>query len=348
MKTQRKWFLSRLLLVFLLITGCESSSQYPPNLPVSGEIKATVAAEYEVEATLTVDSSKTLSASTEPTWKTQGTEETVVAESEETFPQETVPAGTHLEETTLPDTKPLETVPSETTPASPSGDSGNSTPNDPASCSHRAMKVIESRKPTPEQDGMILIRCGDCGFEQRNELKYTAPKETEPPAETKPPQVGTVADPAEVESFLLKYINQFRAYQGSTQLSYLPGLSNVAKYRSGQLVYDFSHNETAFREATSFYKYGEYVDFAAAGMPDMTGQNYYDPHCGEAIGKGEGIGVEFITAEELGRKMAESYLNSPNHWRYVGSSEYSYIGVGVTFANGSWYNCVLVGTVNYG
>ena len=43
--------------------------------------------------------------------------------------------------------------------------------------------------------------------------------------------------------------------------------------------------------------------------------------------------------------------NSPSHWSYVGSSKYSYIGIGVDYRAGTaygWYGCVMVGRTNYG
>ena len=56
-------------------------------------------------------------------------------------------------------------------------------------------------------------------------------------------------------------------------------------------------------------------------------------------------------AEAMGKKIADLILNSPSHWSYVGSSKFSYIGIGVEYRAGSayrWYGCVMVGRTNYG
>ena len=58
-----------------------------------------------------------------------------------------------------------------------------------------------------------------------------------------------------------------------------------------------------------------------------------------------------MDAEALGKAIAKLIRNSSSHWSSIGSSEYSYIGVGVEYREGSeygWYACVMVGSVNYG
>lgn len=147
-----------------------------------------------------------------------------------------------------------------------------------------------------------------------------------------------------VEAALVKYINQYRAEQGSTQLTYLPGMSQVAQYRSVQLVTNFAHDTDDKREALAYYQYGRYVDFAEAGCPELVDQNYYEADSKEAIGKGNYSG----STDEIGYKMASGVKGSSGHWRYVGSSDYSYIGVGCTYKDGTWYICIMVGRTDYG
>ena len=148
----------------------------------------------------------------------------------------------------------------------------------------------------------------------------------------------------DVEAALVKYINQFRLAEASTEMTYLPGMSQVAKYRSVQLITNFAHDTTDEREAHAYYQYGRYVDFAEAGCQELVSQNYFTSDSGEAIGYGPYYG----TAEQVAYKMASGVRASTGHWNYVGSSEYSYTGVGCTYEDGTWYICIMVGKVNYG
>ena len=53
----------------------------------------------------------------------------------------------------------------------------------------------------------------------------------------------------------------------------------------------------------------------------------------------------------MGKKIADLIRSSSGHWSYISSSEYSYMGVGVEYREGTeygWYCCVMVGSVNYG
>lgn len=185
-----------------------------------------------------------------------------------------------------------------------------------------------TQEATETTTGLEERTCNTCGA---TESRSTAKLEPNVTAEA-------------VEQALVKYINQFRAEQGSTQLTYLPGMSQVAQYRSKQLVTNFAHDTTDFREATAFYQYGEYINWADYGCPELVDKNYYEPHTNEAIGWGTFVG----SADSIGFELASMFRNSEGHWRYVSSSEYSYIGVGCTYSNCKWYVCVLVGATNYG
>ena len=82
----------------------------------------------------------------------------------------------------------------------------------------------------------------------------------------------------------------------------------------------------------------------------------------EARRAGALAGIEVVTTDvgdllpngcsvEQRDKIADLIRNSGSHWSYIGSSEYSYIGVGVEYREGTefgWYACVMVGSVNYG
>ena len=77
----------------------------------------------------------------------------------------------------------------------------------------------------------------------------------------------------------------------------------------------------------------------------MTAEDsYYQGYNREAIGMGDWFG----TAESMSDRIADGFHHSKGHWSYVGSSQYSYIAVGVTNANGKWYVCVCMSEKNYG
>ena len=119
----------------------------------------------------------------------------------------------------------------------------------------------------------------------------------------------------------------------------------VAEYRADQLTYNFTHSTADKREALAYYKYGRYVDATLAGLPES--ESYYEADSAEAIC----AGFRGMDAEALGKAIAKLIRNSGSHWSYISSSEYSYIGVGVEYREGSeygWYACVMVGSVNYG
>jgi len=201
--------------------------------------------------------------------------------------------------------------------------------------------LVEVVEPTATSKGFTAHTCmrKECGYHYKDNYTDPDPNATEPEP-TEPPPSSPKADPAEVARYLIQYINQYRAEQNVAPLTYLPGMSKVAKYRSKQLVYNFAHDPWDIREAHAYYKYGEWIE-----MSDPA-QSYYTAHAPEAIGKA--TGAQYMGAEELARNMAEAYRNSAGHWRYLGSGENLYVGVGVTFANGEWYDCVMVGPVNYG
>ena len=146
-----------------------------------------------------------------------------------------------------------------------------------------------------------------------------------------------VANYKDVERCVAKYINSFR----STKATVLPGMTEVARYRSNMLVTNFTHDNA--RDACDALKYGEYVDMTLYGM--SASDSYYRGFNAEAIGKGQWFG----TADIMGKNIAEGFRNSPGHWSYLSSDEYSYMAVGCTYdeKTGYWYCCVLMASKNY-
>lgn len=166
-----------------------------------------------------------------------------------------------------------------------------------------------------------------------------ATEETQPETEPEPFEPD-YAFKREVAAYAAQYINQYR----SSPCTVLSGMSQVAQYRAGQLCYNFSHSTADKRAALAYYEYGRWIDATLAGLDES--DSYYESDTSEAICRG----VRGNDAEALGKAIADAIRNSGSHWAYVGSSEYSYIGIGVEYRDDSygWYCCVMVGTVNYG
>lgn len=180
--------------------------------------------------------------------------------------------------------------------------------------------------------------------EQAEPPKQSETQDPQPPVESEPNELTptetpvTVADPSEVEAKVAAYISQYRG----SNVTVLAGLTRVARYRSQQLVSDFSHSDGI--DACNALQYGEYVDMTLYGCPES--DNYYQGYNREAIAKGNWGG----TADEIAQKIATGFKNSASHWQYLGSSEYPYIAVGCTYdpATSTWYCCICISSTNYG
>ena len=179
----------------------------------------------------------------------------------------------------------------------------------------------------------------------------TQPKETQPsvaatqaPTEPKPAQ-PTAEFKRQIEYYAALYLNEYRSQAGAQACQVLPGMSNVARMRAGQLTYNFSHSTSDKRAALAYYQYGRWIDASLfGGTPE---ESYYEADSAEAIC----AGFRGVEAEAMGKRIADMIRGSASHWSYVGSSEYSYIAVGVEYRAGTaygWYGCVMVGKVNYG
>lgn len=154
--------------------------------------------------------------------------------------------------------------------------------------------------------------------------------------------VQVIANSAEVERLVVKYINEFRIAQGDTTTTVLEGLTEVARYRANQLIDNFAHVD--IREVCAELKYGRCFDMTEYGMDAK--YNYYEGYEREAICKGEWFG----TADMIARNIAEGFKDSTKHWDYVGDSKYGYIAVGIAYneADKYWYGCVCMSAENYG
>ena len=204
-------------------------------------------------------------------------------------------------------------IPKETLPSQSSGDGNSSESSKP----NETTKPTETTKP-------------------QTEPTQKEPESTEPPAETVPtePRAGK-NDTAAVAQRVLEYINQYR----SSPATRLSGLTEYAQYRSRQLVSNFAHSTADQRAAATALQYGEYVDPSVFGG---SGQPYYRANAREAIAKAGYVG----TIDEVAMKLATLVKNSPNHWNYIGDSQYCYIAVGVTYESDMWYCAITVASEN--
>lgn len=246
---------------------------------------------------------------------TSAPEPSSISEPESTAskPVETTPESSATASQPTAPSKPEQTKPVETKPAEKPAEN----------------KPTENTPTTPAKP-----------VEQPEETKPVE-KPTEPkPEETPPVQPVQIADSKEVEAKVAQYVNQYR----NTNAVVLPGLTQVARYRSKQLVTHFAHDTTDEREALDYYQYGEIVDMTIHGLP--ASENYRRGYNAEAIAKGDWGG----TAEQIARNIADGFRNSPNHWRYLGSDEYGYTAVGCTYdpATHYWYCCICASKKDYG
>lgn len=215
-------------------------------------------------------------------------------------------------ESEIPSVPPAESKPLETTPPVQNMEPATSQNTPPSQLEEKPPAVSDQPKPTDPQ----LPASAE-----------SAPPEK--PVQSKEPN-ATATDSQAVADKVLIYINQYRAEQGCSPAVKLPGLTRYAEYRSGQLVSNFAHNTEDERTAATALQYGQYVDPPLYGM---TGDPYYTVNAREAIGMGGYAG----TVDEVAKSLARLIKNSPSHWAYVGSAEYGYLGVGVTYRSGIWY-----------
>ena len=204
-------------------------------------------------------------------------------------------------------------IPKGTLPSQSSGDGNSSESSKPNETTKPTETTKPQTKPTQKE-----------------------PETTNPPAETVPtePRAGK-NDSAAVAQRVLEYINQYR----SSPATRLSGLSEYAQYRSRQLVSNFAHSTADQRAAATALQYGEYVDPSVFGG---SGQPYYRANAREAIAKAGYVG----TIDEVAMKLATLVKNSPNHWNYIGDSQYCYIAVGVTYESDMWYCAITVASEN--
>lgn len=200
-----------------------------------------------------------------------------------------------------------------------------------------AIEPTTTAKPKEETKPTVIPKPTESSAAENTE-----PKAEEPPKEEEI-YVGIQwpdVDPAEIERLVIEKVNAYRIAQGDTAATMLPGLTEVARFRASELTTNFSHS--GHQNACNALQYGEFIDMTLYG--GTAEDNYYRGYSREAIGMGDWFG----TAESMSDRIADGFHHSKGHWAYVGSSEYPYIAVGVTKANGKWYVCICMSEENYG
>ena len=176
---------------------------------------------------------------------------------------------------------------------------------------------------------------------EKTDPAESTPPTTEPTETTPTVPNASASDAGAIAELVARYLNDYRTAQGTAAVTRLSGLTGYAEYRSRQIILDFSHNTMDERAAATALSYGMYVDPSAYGME---GEPYYTACAGEAIAKAGYVG----TINHVASSLARLIRNSPDHWSYIGSGEYRYIGVGITYESGMWYCDVALTIDNYG
>lgn len=232
-------------------------------------------------------------------------------------------------------TRPKETEPKPTTPK-PSAPKPTEPPKAPTPAETKPAETVPPETQSTEPTEKIEELTPPITVPAETEPEETVPETTEPAA----PEI-TYEFKREVASYAAKYINQYRG----SACTILPGMSQVAQYRAGQLTRNYGHSTADKRAALAHFEYGRYIDATEFG--DDPSNSYWEADSAEAIC----AGFYGTDPKAMGKKIADLIRSSSGHWSYISSSEYSYMGVGVEYREGTeygWYCCVMVGSVNYG
>ena len=261
----------------------------------------------------------------------------------------TAPPPTESPPTTVSETKITE-VPIETTPPTTAVEPTEKEKELPTteSADQATEPTVTATEPTKKAEPTEETKPAAMTKQTEQQAQETTKPTTETPttvtkSEIEETYIGIQwpeVDPADIEKLVIEKINAYRTAQGDTAATTLPGLTEVARYRANELTTNFSH--TSSRDVCNELKYGEFVDMTLCGL--TAEDSYYQGYNREAIGMGDWFG----TAESMSDRIADGFHHSKGHWSYVGSSEYPYIAVGITKANGKWYVCVCMSAENYG
>jgi len=305
----KKLLVILLVLSMLLLCACSASDSSGNSSPSGGDNPDS---SYTSSVSQTESEDTLESRSTAEEGPENSSDTTSVSDRDEKNQEGNDPGvkpGSNQSQSTTGKDNPKETLPSQS-----SGDDNSS----------ESSKPTETTKPTETA-------------KPQTEPTQKEPETTQPPVEETVPTEPRAGrnDTAAVAQRVLEYINQYR----SSPATRLSGLTEYAQYRSRQLVSNFAHDTADQRAAATALQYGEYVDPSVFGG---SGQPYYRANAREAIAKAGYVG----TIDEVAMKLATLVKNSPNHWNYIGDSQYCYIAVGVTYESDMWYCAITVASEN--
>ena len=305
--------------IIISLAGCASQVADSNSVATKQTVSTTADAETTADTESAVDTEQTEKKETdeqsekpaESVENKEPSESTAESKSDESKPAETKQQTDQSADTTESETKPGETVPKETEPK------------------------VEETKPAETKPPQTETTDPPRSEETTTE---TEPTEATDPVITTPPRPSA----SEIEQLVAVYLNDHRAAVGAGSMTVLPGLTEVARFRAEQLITNFSHQSDP--DACTVLQYGEFVDMTELGLD--ASHNYYQGYDAEACAKGNWTG----SAEDIARRIADGFRNSSGHWRYLGSSEYTYVAVGLTYDThtAKWYCCVCVSSKNYG
>ncbi len=141
-------------------------------------------------------------------------------------------------------------------------------------------------KPSIKGDSVIHEKETVTASKPETTLEHQHPTETEmvtskpattvtnvPKAETttrpeRKPTYATAKDETDISTFIIKYINEYRADQETAAAIQLPRLTEYAEYHSIQLVSNFVHDTRDVCAAATALQNGEYVYPSVYGIAD--------------------------------------------------------------------------------
>lgn len=301
-----------LVLAIVILTGCTNA------IPSTTE---PVSTESTLQPTKTEATEETSPSFVQPTEET----------AEESESATTVPTSGSSEKTDTGSKTSSGTTPSGKNPNKETSSEKPGT-QEPTETEPPASKETEPEPPATEPPETLPPETKPIETEPA-QTETPATEGTEPPA-TEEQEVTeiTYAFKREIANYAVQYINQYRG----NPCTVLSGMSQVAQYRASQLTWNYGHSTADKRAALAAFEYGRYIDATEFG--DDASKSYWEADSAEAIC----AGFYGTDAEAMGKQIADLIRNSSGHWSYISSSEYSYIGIGVEYREGSqygWYCC---------
>ncbi|HKM41527.1 MAG TPA: CAP domain-containing protein [Methanocorpusculum sp.] len=143
----------------------------------------------------------------------------------------------------------------------------------------------------------------------------------------------------EIENYIYNYTNTERATYGLSSLQYDPVLSDIARSHSLDMATNnyFSHtNLQGFGPSDRAEKagYSTYKSLGDGWYTNGIGENIFKMPYGNV----EGVGyVGKYDSNKIAYEIVDGWMNSPGHRANILESDYTKIGVGVSYNDGYYY-----------